>query len=177
MNKLRFFATSFFSSLLLGGVLNASVISLNEQEDIIKTACIYHFCENPDEDVEDFFSVDSIPQDLLGAKLKERAPIHINLIDRGFGDAVLEELIPYAPLIYGLSLEGNFFTNESLEIIAGKFSELRYLDLKNNRLKKPLLEPLLTLPHLSTLELTYNKVDESEIMQFKKQKPNCAVVF
>lgn len=89
---------------------------------------------------------------------------------------MLDDLIPYADLVYGLSLEGNFFTNNSLKILADKFKQLRYLDVKNNSLRYPSLQPLLTLPHLSTLELTYNKIDPSEISQFQEQKTNCTVV-
>lgn len=72
MVNLRFFATGFFSSLFFGGLIEASSIPENpEEKSILKTACIYHFCENPDEEIEDFFSVGTTREGQLSEKLKK----------------------------------------------------------------------------------------------------------
>lgn len=173
MIKSKIVTAGLLSSVLCYSALNASN---KEEESIIRTACIYHFSQNLNEEGTDFFSTNNIlDNQVLENELSNIAPLHINLIDRKVGDSVLEQLIPYKHLIYGLSLADNYFTNGALEILE-KFKELRYLDVANNSFSYPSLNPLLTLSHLCTVDLTYNKIDIEEVRSLQTQRPILEVI-
>lgn len=166
MFKSKIITVSILFSMLYCGNLKAS--DTEDEKSIIRSACIYHFSQDATEEGSDFFSSEGLADYQLESELSKIAPLHINLIDREVGDSVLEQLIPYQHLIQGFSLEGNYFTNNALEILT-KFKELRFLDLTNNSFSYPSLKPLYQLPHLDTVDLTYNKIAPQEIATLREQ--------
>lgn len=172
MNKFKIISIFFLCCIIV-----QSAFSMDKfEENILHRACIYKYSDNQEEITETFSPGKYFTDEQFIEDLSRIQPIHINLIEMEVGDSILDQLIPYSHLIYGLSLEDNFFTNNSLSRLS-KFSELRYLDLSNNSFTKPSLEGLANLKKLSILILTYNRIDPKELEAIREKMPHTQIVF
>ncbi|MBX9696804.1 MAG: hypothetical protein K2X53_01835 [Alphaproteobacteria bacterium] len=89
---------------------------------------------------------------------------------------MLQDLLPFVPSIYGLSLADNELTKECLLIIK-HFTELRVLNLANNSLVSPTdFDFLAKLPHLIHMDLRHNKIDPHEIARIRTLLPRSDIL-
>ncbi|MEI8296164.1 MAG: hypothetical protein WCG04_06550 [Alphaproteobacteria bacterium] len=146
------------------------------ESNILNRAFVCKYSDDQEEETEVFLPKENWTPKEFMEELTKIQPIHVNLVEMNVSDYILDELLPYAHLIYGLYLSDNFFTDKSLEILQN-FSELRFLGMENNSLNHPSLEHLLALTHLQHLDLTYNKIDPSELEAIRTKLEGVRVIF
>jgi hypothetical protein len=178
MHKITLISLCLLSSLGKPQEATAShlMTGIEEKKDIIFRACLYQYSDNPEAKTDDVDLEPSSTFEQIQETFSRSGGVHVNLIDMAINDDMLQDLLPFVPSIYGLSLADNQLTKECLPVIQ-HFAELRMLDLANNSLVSSTdFDFLAKLPHLIHVDLRHNKIDPREIARIRKLLPRSDIL-